>query len=599
MIVKIFSYLMAAFFIFGSCALAQSIDYQKLLDYLDSKFPASYQVVSQVAEKYQDRLTIPIKEKPLSRGQELVVLSQKKGVPVYLLPQAAVIRVESSFQEKVLAQEVKKLGQSINIEDPVALPASPIIYLLTNVADKEAFLPYQKLVQAILDNNYELVELSEPKIRPYTDRYGVLIRLEGLADHLVVKIQSIYSGDTFYSKSWPTTRSFKTERQAGLRVAIGQAYEPSPKVQKPEEEKEIELSYKIPKAEKEQGFLKAKAPTGKFFRLAGNYSRFVICQLDGKGQQEFVFLNNKGVKVQKMVSDQLRPLIQYRFQDQGVVALHLHAMDINRDNRDELIVTLGKENQLGETKDTSLSSLVLSYQNDGFQLLSQNLPYYLRVIEDRAGHKVLIGQKKGQYDPYTGKIYRLTWDNMQEVFMTEPYPPAANIYSLYQFNLISDDLKRVMILEPYNQVSVYYTPTEEMEFLANKAYGDFETIPFCQELEKPKYLGGFNEKKTYKKVYASRRFVLKHEYDQQSFLINKERQSGEVLEKIQKFIQGNKNAEDNLVGLKWNGQYVQETWRSESLAKDILDFSFYDHPEEDKLYVLVRDMQGFAVQRIR
>jgi len=109
MIGKILSYLLVAFFIFGSCALAQSIDYQKLLDYLDSKFPASYQVVSQVAEKYQDRLTLPIKEKPLSRGQELVVLSQKKGVPVYLLPQAAVIRVESSFQEKVLAQEVKVL----------------------------------------------------------------------------------------------------------------------------------------------------------------------------------------------------------------------------------------------------------------------------------------------------------------------------------------------------------------------------------------------------------------------------------------------------------------------------------------------------------
>ncbi len=205
----------------------------------------------------------------------------------------------------------------------------------------------------------------------------------------------------------------------------------------------------------------------------------------------------------------------------------------------------------------------------------------------------MLAQQKGDTDPYDGDIFRLIWNNSTHKFNITPYNPAKDVYCIYQFNLIPGDKDHIIILEPTNFITVYYAPTEKVEAISDRSYGDFEVTPFRVKLKEPKYLGGFT-KETSKTYFAYRRFVFKHEYANQNFLIDKQRRTSFGVAKIKQIVL-NENAEDSLVGVRWNGQEVVETWRSRKMAKDILDFTFIPNNE---ILLLVRDRLGCALVTI-
>ena len=171
-----------------SLGYAESPAYEQLFSFLNSRFPASHQVISQVAETFGDRMAFPAKGARLERGRELLVLNTKSGIPIYLLPQGAVIRVETSVEDKILAQQMALLGDPPVKGDPVVIPGSPVIYFYTNIEDKNTQPPYQDLMARLLENNFEVVEVYGTKLIPKTDRYGLLLRLEGVKEHLVCKV---------------------------------------------------------------------------------------------------------------------------------------------------------------------------------------------------------------------------------------------------------------------------------------------------------------------------------------------------------------------------------------------------------------------------
>jgi hypothetical protein len=216
------------------------------------------------------------------------------------------------------------------------------------------------------------------------------------------------------------------------------------------------------------------------------------------------------------------------------------------------------------------------------------------VIEDRNGDQILIGQKKGEDEPFAGDIRRLSWDAEQnELENRGAYEPAAGIYSLYQFVLQPQAVEHVLILEPSNDMAAYYAPSEELKDISDKNYGRFDLTPYPVLTDKATFTQAAEENS--QTVFAPRRFVLKNAFDAQAFVINKQRQTYSGLDRV-KHLMGGRNAQDSLVGLKWNGQSIQQTWESRKISKDIYDFGFCSFQGEDKLYVLVRDKQGFSLQ---
>jgi hypothetical protein len=264
---------------------------------------------------------------------------------------------------------------------------------------------------------------------------------------------------------------------------------------------------------------------------------------------------------------------------------------------DELLVTLAEPSQTLDKKDSRLCSMILTLQKSTFQTLVKNWPYYLRVIRDRHGQAVALTQSRGDYEPYTGPICLLKWNPTDKnVELGGPYRSARGIYSIYQFNLVPEDPQRVMILEPNNNLNGYFAPEETLEATGIRNYGDFHELAYPIKLEKAEIIGGF-DKKTFREIYAPRRFELKPAFDGQSFIIYKERTgSGGLLKSAVKKVWRSSQGVDQVVGVKWAGQQIVETWKSKELSKNILDFTFTK--DSDRILVLYEEEKGCALEAL-
>ena len=581
-------------------SFSYSNNIEDVIQYLNAHYPSKYTLISNISEKYGKRVVFPKNKIKVTRGEELLILHKEKNLPLYLLPQSAVIKVSSFFQNKVLAHIMYKLGPEPQIGDPVTIPGAPVIYLYTNLKDKNTIKIYQDLLKKLISSNYQVVELYQHNLINPQPEYGLLLRLE-YDNHLVsIKICSIYSGNTLFVKTFNYPKVLATYESPGYPILLttqtqlATNLQPKPNILNAPPGVKKELSYRVPLTpfKGTPSFTNPSTPyKRKLFRISGQYVRLVSCNILKNGV-ELALLNNRGVYVVKYTPEGISPEFKYIFK-QKVIPLNLHAMDINRDGIDEIMVTLGKEVHELDAFTTKLCSMILEFKNDSLVPLVKNLPYYLRVIEDRSGKNVLLAQKKGDTDPYAGDIFSLSWDEDAHKFNLRPYDPAKDVYCIYQFNLIPGDNDHIIILEPTNFLTVYYTPTEKVEAISDRAYGSFEVVPFRVKLKEPKYLGGFT-KETSKTYYAYRRFVFKHEYANQNFLIDKQRKTSFGVTKIKQMVL-NENTEDSLVGVKWNGQEVVETWRSRRMAKDILDFTFIPGNE---ILLLVKDRLGCALVQV-
>jgi len=591
----------------GVPALSAETDYQKLFTYMADSFPEQRQIISKISAVHQNRILFSRKNVSLENARELLILHQPPKTPDALLPVIGVLRIERVANGSYVARQIAVFGDlKPEAGDPVVTPAAPSIYLYSNINGKNGFAPYQKLLQKLLDHNYEVLEVDSLENPPASEQYAILLRLEGTGDTLVTKLQSVYSGATFYSDAWAYEPAFQTNAPAGRPLATIPA-EPTRMPNQTDSREKSEKAMpparkstaRLPSAESQKpDFQRAQREAGANFqplRLDDKFQRLVICQLDATEALEFVLLNDDKVQVFHKINSGLHPVYDYAFENSGIIGIHLHAMDLSGDGRDELAVTLGSRQMAVDAWTTRLCSQILSVQDNRLQPIDKDIPHYLRVISDREGNAVLLGQAKGTYEPFTGAILKIDLAADGNL-LTSMYAPAKGVYSLYQFNLLPGHPANMMILEPANHISVYHAETEKIAAITDQNYGSYETVAYPIILEKPEFRGGF-DKKTSADCFAPRRFCLKPQYDDQIFTINKQREMNWGLGKLKNLISSEK-ARDSLAAVKWTGQAIRQTYESKSMAKDILDFSFMPGADKDAIFILVKDAQGFALLRM-
>ncbi|MDZ7831300.1 MAG: VCBS repeat-containing protein [Desulfobacterales bacterium] len=609
MLKKRFVGLLAALSLLWAAAPASAAlpDYQGLFTYLDTAFPDQQKIISKISAVHQHRLLFPKNEASLEKGRELLILRQPPNTPDALLPQIGVLQIERLTGNSYVARQVA-VFEDLPPEsgDPVATPAAPLICLYSNISEKNGFAPYQKLLQKLLDHHYPVLEIDALSHIPSGQEYGLLLRLEGTGNTLVTKLQSLYSGKTFYSEAQACDQAFQTKDSAGEEFMP--ATKPPARVpdtphrqEKPEKAAPPATDAKLRPSPAEPGspnFQTVSTEAGNDFqplRLPDKFQRLVICQLDETPALEFVLLNNDRVQVFHKIDNSLQSVYDYAFDTDGIIGLHLHAMDLNRDGRDELAVTLGQRKIAVDAWSTRLCAQILSIQDHRLQPIKKDIPFYLRVISEPDGKPVLLGQAKGEYEPYTGAILKIDPADDGRL-STSTYAPAKGVYSLYQFSRLPGYPENIMILEPGHHISVYHAETEKIMAMTDQEFGAYEILSYPVALEEPEFLGGF-DKKTSADCFAPRRFSLKPAYDEQVFTINKQREMDWGLEKLKRLI-GKENARDSLVAVQWTGEAVRQTYTSKAIAKDILDFSFMRGEDKDEIFILVKDAQGFALLRM-
>jgi hypothetical protein len=631
--VIVFFFCLLPFFLTAHRVQAGNEPFPGLMDFLGKQYASPFQMVGKVYEVSEDRLLFSKTNIPLEVGQQLRVCEHKPGVSPALQSRVAWVQVEALFADKVLARITQGTASVIKAQDPVLTPAAPVIYLYTNITGKQGFDHYRQLLSALLNARFQVKEVSGDTIAGQPESSDLLLRLEWEAGQLVCGLTRLDGGRLLYSEAMHYPEAVQTQFPSGhllaqtvympVRTAAAPSVQPSPlpeasrsqiaagpSVQTP---KPPSVTVRAPIAPLVQPSPEPESPRSEpagpsfqtsgpiekadFYKLSEPYIRVQSCDLEADGKGELAFLSQETVEIYDFQNDQLVRKLSYRFDKDNYFPLHLHAVDIDGRKGDELLVTLSEPAETLDKKDSRLCSMILTLKNGALQTLVKSWPYYLRVIRDRHGQAVALTQSQGAYEPYAGPICLLRWNSAdKKVEVGGPYKPAHGIYAIYQFNLVPEDPQRVMILEPNNNLNGYFAPEETLEATGIRNYGDFHELAYPIKLEKPEIIGGFDTK-TFREIYAPRRFELRPAFDGQSFIIYKERTgSVSILKSAVKKVWSSSHGVDQVVGVKWSGQQIVETWKSKEISKNILDFTFSQ--DSDRILVLYEEEKGCALEAL-
>ncbi|MBW2640797.1 MAG: hypothetical protein JRE10_11735 [Deltaproteobacteria bacterium] len=619
------------FFLDAPRAQARKDPFPGLMDFLEKQYASPFQVVGKVYEVSGDRLLFSKTDIPLEVGQQLRICEHKPGVSQALQSRVAWVQVEALFADKVLARITGGTASAIKAKDLALTPAAPVIYLYTNITGKQGFDHYRQLLTALLNARFQVKEVTGDTIAGKPESSDALLRLEWEAGQLVCGLTRLEDGTLLYSETLPYPESVQTQFSSGhllaqtvylpartpaaplaqpsavpkaSRLAIAEPHVQTPKPSSMPVRAPAAPSIQPPPVTEESD----SEPAGpsfqtskpiertEFHKLSEPFLRVQSCDLEGDGNDELAFLSQEAVVIYGFETGQLIRKLSHRFDKDNYFPIHLHAVDIDGRKGDELLVTLAEPSQTLEKKDSRLCSMILTLQKATLHPLVKSWPYYLRVIRDRHGRSVALAQSRGDYEPYTGPISLLRWNSTHKtVEQGGPYKPARGVYSIYQFNLVPEDPQRVMILEPNNNLNGYFAPEETLEATGIRNYGDFHELAYPIKLEKAEIIGGFDTK-TFREIYAPRRFELRPAFDGQSFIIYKERTgSGGIIKGTVKKILTSRGI-DQVAGVKWAGQQIVETWKSKELSKNILDFTFSQ--DSDRILVLYEEEKGCALEAL-
>ena len=602
------------------------------MTFLEKQYTSPFQVAGKVYEVSGDKLLFSKTDVRLEIGRLLRVCEHKPGVSPALQSRVAWIQVEAFFADKVLARITGGTASAIKPKDLVLTPSAPMIYLYTNITGKQGFDHYRQLLTSLLNARLQVKEVTGDVVAGKPESSDLLLRLEWEAGQLVCGLTRLDGGRLLYSEALVYPEAVRTQFSSGhllgqtvympARTPAAPSAQPSPVPEAPrlvsagpsfQTPKPLSTPVRAPVVPSVQPPPVPEAPRSEpagpsfqtpkplekaeFHRLSESYLRVQSCDLEADGKGELAFLSQKAVVIYGFQNGQLVRKLSYRFNKDNYFPLHLHAVNIDGREGDELLVTLAEPSQTLDKKDNRLCSMILTLQKSAFHTLVKNLPYYLRVIQDRQGRAIALAQSRGDYEPYTGSICRLRWNTTDKrAELGGPYKPARGIYSIYQFNLVPEDSQRVMILEPNNNLNGYFAPEETLEATGIRNYGDFHELVYPIKLEKAEIVGGFDTK-TFREVYAPRRFELRPSFDGQSFIIYKERTgSGGILKSAVKKVWRGSQGVDQVVGVKWSGQRIVETWQSKELSKNILDFTFTQN--SDRIMVLYEEEKGCALEAL-
>jgi len=320
-----------------------------------------------------------------------------------------------------------------------------------------------------------------------------------------------------------------------------------------------------------------------------------IGDVTGDGLNETVIIDNQNVLIYQKKGTEFKMIHQIsRRNSSNLIAVDV--ADINRNGIREIIVS----SYSGQIVD----SFVIEFTNGKFETIADDLPWFLRVIENTPASPVLLGQRRGMNDPFDTPIYEITWQEGRYLEgQRMRIPEGLAVYGLTIDKLTPGGSDMVLALSEDDYLYIFeqtnkhlsrvltFGGSNEFRWKSDDYFGGSNT--------RIEPMGGDTTSPAGDGMDPTPRFINLRivPYDtnkdgKREFIVVKNHStSGRLLANVKLF------SSAEVYNLEWDGMGMVENWRTKKINGYVADYQFKDidnDGENDIVLALVLTSGGFG-----
>jgi hypothetical protein len=307
---------------------------------------------------------------------------------------------------------------------------------------------------------------------------------------------------------------------------------------------------------------------------------FAIGDVNGDTNNECVFISSNTIFIYQYANRRFTKITEIQGPppdslmgiDIGTGSLHtfigVDVADINDNKTAEIFVTsLSDKNRL--------RSFVLEWNGTEFKTLAKGENWYYRVIKvSQEGPPILLAQKGGFRDAFSGPVYELGWDNLRYVPEgKQRLPNWVKVYGFTYGDVFNDGQDSVLAFRKDDTLSILDHDGQE-EWTSSETYGGSNFFLLSPaEMKEKKKEGQITDPTSFKGLYLQQRiFVADLDQDKKNEVIVVKNQdvSRGLFHRSRKYTSGHFEA------LIWDTVGLRRQWKTRKFTGYISDYDVSD-----------------------
>ncbi len=283
-----------------------------------------------------------------------------------------------------------------------------------------------------------------------------------------------------------------------------------------------------------------------------------IGDVTGSGREDIVLIDPNTVYLYKVEMGKMELLAQYSQR-----ALEFKSVDVAKIRKQgPARIYVSAQNR------EAVTSLVVEYRDGKLVPVIQGFPYYLRVIQYPTLGPILLGQAKGLSRIYEGPIHRVE-DKGDGLELGPRFGVPLKI-PIFGFAIGDLEGKRIPMIAVYDREEHLrvYTPSGKRKFMSREFYGGSDVLLKLVGLEAQR---GYNQTSEEMADEPFRPRILAADLDQDGLYevlaVSHKSLTGRYLGRMKMLSDG------QVVALTWNGDALEEKWRTPVVQGIITDFA--------------------------
>jgi len=305
---------------------------------------------------------------------------------------------------------------------------------------------------------------------------------------------------------------------------------------------------------------------------------FAIGDVDGDTNNEAVFISSKKIFIYRYVNRQFTKIAEIQGpRPDSLIGIGVESpdnfigvdvADINANGTAEIFVTSLSENN-------RLRSFVLEWNGTEFKTVTKEENWYYRAIKaSKKGPPILLGQKGGYTDAFSGPVYALGWDNVRYgPEDKQSLPNWVRVYGLTYGDVLNEGQDSVLAIRKDDTLSILDKDGQEA-WTSSETYGGSNIFLLSPaDMKAAKKEGRIIDPTAFKGLYLQQRlFVTDLDKDKTNEVIvvkNHDASRG-IFHRSRKFVNGHFEA------LVWDNVGLRSIWKTRKFSGYISDYAVGD-----------------------